>query len=123
MPTRPGRGVELEGMMQLASFHPRYQFAGTEADDITNSTNRAPYPTLHLLREDSIDRAVEAFPEAGGDLRGATCETLEKLGHEGWDALGVGPARGRSSHEAAESAPRPRCRAVPKPRPASRSNC
>jgi len=54
----------LEGELQIASFHPQFQFSGTDPDDITNFTNRAPYPTLHLLREASIDRAVEAFPEA-----------------------------------------------------------
>ena len=56
-------------MLQVASFHPQYQFAGTAADDVTNATNRSPYPTLHLLREESIDRAVAAFPEAEDDLR------------------------------------------------------
>ena len=53
-----------EGVLQVASFHPRFQFAGTDADDVTNATNRSPYPTLHLLREASIDRAVAAFPQA-----------------------------------------------------------
>ncbi len=61
--------LELGGILQVASFHPRFQFEGTEVDDVTNCTNRAPYPTLHLLREDSIDKAVEAFPEAETDLR------------------------------------------------------
>jgi hypothetical protein len=55
--------LDLEGELQIASLHPQYQFAGTRADDITNFTNRSPYPTLHLLREDSIDRAVAAFPD------------------------------------------------------------
>jgi hypothetical protein len=80
----------LEGVLQLASFHPRYQFADTEPDDITNFTNRSPWPTLHLLREESIDRAVEAFPEAEA-IYGANMETLRRLGRAGWDALGVGP--------------------------------
>jgi hypothetical protein len=53
----------LDGFLQVASFHPQYQFADTDKNDIGNYTNRSPYPTLHLLREDSIDRAVEAFPE------------------------------------------------------------
>src|SRR5436190_20395884 len=52
----------LEGVIQLASFHPRYQFADTDMDDITNFTNRSPYPVIHLLREESMTRAVEAFP-------------------------------------------------------------
>src|SRR5690606_23702964 len=53
----------LDGVLQVASFHPQYQFAGSEADDIANYTNRSPWPTLHLLREDSVSRAVEAFPD------------------------------------------------------------
>src|SRR5690606_32134679 len=53
----------LEGVLQVASFHPQYQFAGSEPDDIANYTNRSPYPTLHLLREDSVERAVAAYPD------------------------------------------------------------
>jgi hypothetical protein len=75
-----------EGVLQVASFHPQFQFAGTEADDVTNATNRAPYPTLHLLREASVDRAVEAFPEADAIFE-ANIRTLEDLGAEGWAAL------------------------------------
>ncbi|VVE72648.1 peptidase [Pandoraea anapnoica] len=56
--------LQLEGELQIASFHPDYQFEGTDPDDAENFTNRSPYPMLHLLREASIDRAVEAFPEA-----------------------------------------------------------
>ncbi len=77
---------ELEGTLQLANFHPQYQFAGTGPDDITNFTNRAPYPTLHLLREDSIARAAEAFPEAR-DIYEVNMETMRRLGHDGWDRL------------------------------------
>ncbi len=80
----------FEGVLQLASFHPQFQFAGSEADDIANATNRAPYPTLHLLREDSVSRAVEAFPDAE-DIFERNIETLESLGPDGWAALGVGP--------------------------------
>jgi hypothetical protein len=80
----------FDGVFQLASFHPQFQFAGTEADDITNATNRAPYPTLHLLREDSVSRAVEAFPEAEAIFE-RNIETLEALGPSGWAALDVGP--------------------------------
>ncbi len=54
----------LEGEMQIADFHPDYQFAGTQKEDIENYTNRSPYPIFHLLRESSIDRAVEQFPDA-----------------------------------------------------------
>lgn len=78
------------GVLQLASFHPAFQFAGTEADDIGNATNRSPYPTLHLLREHSIDRAVEAFPEAA-EIFERNIDRLEALGAAGWRALDVGP--------------------------------
>ena len=81
--------LDLQGTLQIAPFHPRFQFAGTDAEDITNATNRAPWPTLHLIREASIDRAVEAFPEAE-TIYEANMATLEKLGHEGWVALNVG---------------------------------
>ncbi|MDO8208534.1 MAG: DUF1415 domain-containing protein [Gallionella sp.] len=77
---------EFNDAFQVASLHPQYQFAGTEVDDIENYTNRAPYPTLHLLREDSVDRAVAAFPDAD-HIPETNIETLKKLGHEGWDAL------------------------------------
>jgi hypothetical protein len=75
--------LDLDGVLQVASFHPRFQFAGTEPDDITNATNRAPYPTLHLLREESVDRAVAAFPEAEAIFE-RNMATLEKLGPAGW---------------------------------------
>ena len=78
--------LDLDGILQVASFHPRFQFADTEPDDITNATNRAPYPTLHLLREDSVDRAVAAFPEAEAIFE-RNMETLEKLGPQGWAAV------------------------------------
>jgi uncharacterized protein len=73
----------LSGEIQIASFHPQYQFADTEPDDITNYTNRSPYPTLHLLREASVERAVAAFPDAA-DIFDNNMETLRKLGVEGW---------------------------------------
>lgn len=76
------------GELQIASFHPQFQFAGTDATDITNFTNRAPYPTLHLLREASIDRAVEVFPEAE-TIYEKNMQALQRLGHAGWDALGI----------------------------------
>ena len=76
----------LAGILQLASFHPSYQFAGTRSDDLSNATNRSPYPTLHLLREASIDRAVAAFPEAEAIFE-ANIRTLEALGAEGWADL------------------------------------
>jgi hypothetical protein len=86
------RKQRLEGVIQLASFHPEYQFAGTEAADITNCTNRSPYPTLHLLREASIDRAAKAFPQAEA-IYEANMEKLRGLGAEGWAALDVGPSK------------------------------
>jgi len=76
----------LEGVLQVASFHPRFQFADTAPDDVTNATNRAPYPTLHLLREESVDRAVAAFPEAEAIFE-RNMETLEQLGSAGWESL------------------------------------
>ncbi len=80
----------LEGVVQLASFHPKFQFDGTEPDDIGNYTNRAPFAMLHLLREESIDRAVEAFPEAEAIFE-ENIKTLGKLGHAGWRDLGLTP--------------------------------
>lgn len=74
------------GVLQVASFHPQYQFAGTAADDVTNATNRSPYPTLHLLREESIDRAVVAFPEAES-IYEHNIRTLQALGAQEWAAL------------------------------------
>jgi hypothetical protein len=76
----------LAGVLQVASFHPAYQFAGTAPDDAENLSNRAPYPTLHLLREDSIDAAVAAFPEVAS-IYERNIETLRRLGLEGWRRL------------------------------------
>jgi hypothetical protein len=78
----------LEGVIQLASFHPKFQFDGTEPEDISNYTNRAPFAMLHLLREDSVERAVAAFPEAEAIFE-ENIKTLEKLGHAGWKKLGL----------------------------------
>ena len=80
--------LELDGILQVASFHPQFQFEGTEPDDITNYTNRAPYPMLHLLREDSVERAVAAFPDELA-IAEANIGALEKLGIDGWKALGI----------------------------------
>ena len=81
--------LDLDGVLQVASFHPQFQFADAAQDDITNATNRAPYPILHLLREDSIDRAVQAFPEAE-TIYERNMQVLEDLGAEGWASLDVG---------------------------------
>lgn len=78
----------LDGTLQIASFHPRFQFAGTTEDDITNFTNRAPFPVLHLIREASIARAVEAFPDAEM-IYEKNMRTLEDLGRAGWKELGL----------------------------------
>ena len=76
----------LEGVLQVASFHPGYRFEGVAADDVTNATNRSPYPTLHLLREESVERAVAAFPDAEA-IYEANMETMRRLGSDGWEAL------------------------------------
>ncbi|MDR3426555.1 DUF1415 domain-containing protein [Silvimonas sp.] len=76
----------FQGKYQIASFHPQYQFAGTEADDIENYTNRAPYPTLHLIREASIERAVAAFPDASV-IYERNQETMRRIGLDGWRKL------------------------------------
>jgi uncharacterized protein len=78
----------LDGVIQLASFHPQFQFDGSEPDDIGNYSNRAPFSILHLLREESVERAVAAYPEAEKIFE-KNVETLEKLGHEGWKGLGL----------------------------------
>ncbi len=75
-----------DGVLQLASFHPDYRFADTEANDLSNATNRSPHPTLHLLREASIDRAVQAFPEAEAIFE-ANITAMQALGDTGWQAL------------------------------------
>ena len=80
--------LELTGIVQVASFHPRYQFAGTAPEDIDNFTNRSPYPTLHLLREDSIERAVTAYGDTDRIFQ-ANIQTLRRIGREGWDRLGL----------------------------------
>lgn len=87
--------LDPDGDIQIASFHPDYQFGGTEPDDVTNYSNRSPYPILHLLREDSVERAVEAVPEAA-DIFERNMETLRALGAEGWAALHVGRTQGQS---------------------------
>ena len=80
--------IDLVGVLQVASMHPDYQFADTRPDEITNFTNRSPYPTLHLLREESIDEAVAVFPEAEMIFE-KNMEIMRKLGYEGWNALGL----------------------------------
>lgn len=79
---------ELEGVVQLASFHPKFQFESTEPEDISNYTNRAPYAMLHLLREDSVAKAIEGLPDPDSIYQD-NIRTLEKLGLEGWNKLGL----------------------------------
>lgn len=78
--------LDLDGVVQVASFHPDYQFAGTAPDDVENATNQSPYPTLHLLREASIDRAVAAFPDAEA-IYETNQATMRRLGPAGWAVL------------------------------------
>jgi uncharacterized protein len=78
--------LNLEGEIQVASFHPQYQFAETRADDIENYTNRSPYPMLHLLREASVERAVAAVGDSEEIYR-RNIRTLRALGHAGWQRL------------------------------------
>ena len=78
--------ADPDAQLQIASFHPQYQFAGTRPDDMENFTNRSPYPVLHLLREDSVERAVAAFPEAE-QIYERNIATLRKLGLAGWTTM------------------------------------
>ena len=78
--------LHLDGTLQVASFHPRYQFAGTDADDAGNLSNRSPHPMLHLLREASVERAVAAFPDPEA-IAEHNIATLRRLGLAGWRAL------------------------------------
>jgi hypothetical protein len=88
------RHLRLEGTIQIASFHPQYRFARTPARDMANFTNRAPHPTLHLLREASVARAVAAFPDAA-DIYERNIETLRSLGPAGWKRLMDPASEGR----------------------------
>ena len=78
--------MDLDGVLQVASFHPDYQFADSAPDDPANLTNRAPWPILHLLREASIDRAVAAYPEPDGIIE-RNVATMRELGGEGFRKL------------------------------------
>jgi hypothetical protein len=82
--------LDLDGEIQIASFHPNYRFADSYEDAIENYTNRSPFPMLHLLREASVERAVEAFPEADAIID-RNMATLRKLGVEGWKQLMASP--------------------------------
>ncbi|MFP8777415.1 DUF1415 domain-containing protein [Hydrogenophaga sp. RWCD_12] len=78
---------ELEGVLQVANFHPEFLFEGEAESDPSHFTNRAPYPTLHLLREDSVERAVESDAGDAEKIVERNITTLRELGAEGWKAL------------------------------------
>lgn len=78
--------LDLEGELQVASFHPQYQFADTQPEDIGNYTNRSPYPMLHLLRESSVERAIAAVGDTD-EIYLRNIRTLRQLGHAGWQEL------------------------------------
>lgn len=78
--------LQLDGQLQLASFHPNYQFAGTTAHDAENFTNRSPYPMLHILREASLEKAVDQHPDIG-QIPKDNIELMQKLGHQHMQAL------------------------------------
>jgi hypothetical protein len=80
--------LDLGDAIQIASFHPSYQFADTSPDDVENCTNRSPFPMLHLLRQASVDRAVAAFPDTAAIYQ-SNIATLRRLGAEGWRKLGL----------------------------------
>lgn len=90
------RKTKLEGVIQIASFHPGYRFADVSEDDVSNCTNRSPYPILHLLREQSVQWAIQAVPNPDAIYQ-ANIETLRQLGWKGWLALNVGPSADSSS--------------------------
>ena len=78
--------LELEGVIQIASFHPHYQFAGTSVGAAENYTNRSPYPMLHLLREASLERAIAAYPDTDA-IPQRNIERVEALGPNAMKAL------------------------------------
>ena len=96
--------LDLDGVLQIASLHPQYQFAGTALDDITNFTNRSPYPSLHLLREESIDRAVAAFPNPEVIFE-TNLQTMLALGVAGWQALKVDASPASAATQDVASSP------------------
>ncbi|MEM8525312.1 MAG: DUF1415 domain-containing protein [Bacteroidota bacterium] len=73
--------AKLEGNLQIATFHPEYQFANTTPHDAENYTNRSPYPMIHLLREKSVSRAIDHYPDVY-DIPEKNIERLEQIGAE-----------------------------------------
>lgn len=78
--------MELEGIYQVASFHPDYQFGGTRPGDAENYTNRAPYPVLHLLREESLERVIADYPDVD-DIPERNIALMNRLGQDKLEAL------------------------------------
>lgn len=83
----------LDGVVQIASFHPQYQFAGEDPADMSHFTNRSPYPMLHLLRESSVERAVRSGEDAE-TIVARNLATVRRLGPEGWKRLGLPDSSG-----------------------------
>jgi hypothetical protein len=90
--------LDLAGELQVASFHPDYAFADCAADAIENFTNRSPYPMLHLLRESSVEAAIDAYPDTE-QIYEKNIETLRSLGLPGWLALGVGRVQSEDNRD------------------------
>ncbi len=78
--------MDWDGVYQVASFHPRYQFAGTQVDDAENYTNRSPYPMLHVIREASLERVIADFPDVD-QIPGRNIRLMNRLGKEKMQAL------------------------------------
>lgn len=73
--------LSYDGVYQIASFHPNYYFVDTDPEDVTNYTNRSPYPILHILREEVLDKAIQAYGDTE-NIPEKNKETLQKLGLE-----------------------------------------
>ena len=86
----------FQGVFQIAGFHPLYRFAGTTEDDITNNTNRSPYPMVQLLRESSVEKAIASVSDSD-DIYRRNMDTMRRLGAPGWDAMGFARRSGPQS--------------------------
>ena len=78
--------MDLEGVYQIASFHPNYQFAHTKSDNAENYTNRSPYPLLHLIREDSLEKAVANYPNPEL-IPERNINLMKEMGHDNLQSL------------------------------------
>lgn len=88
--------LELEGVYQIASFHPEYQFAGTAAEDAQNFTNRSPYPLLHILREESLALRIAAYPDVE-KIPVRNIERMKRLGREKLQSILQGCSDGNNN--------------------------